>query len=342
MNPLVSILIPSYNAEKWVAGTIESAINQKWSPKEIIVVDDGSRDNTYLIAKGFECKNIKIIRQENRGASCARNRALELAQGDYIQWLDSDDILGADKLSTQLKEAERGTGTRVLLSSPFAEFHYELRRAKFHPTVLWRNLSPKEWLISKFANNVWMTGPSWLVSRRLTEMAGPWDERLTLDDDGEYFCRVVAASEGIRFVEGAKSYYRQWNSNSLSRAGSEEACRSLVLSLSLCIGYLRELEDSDKTREACVKYLQTWYRYFYPEKVELVQKMNNMAEALGGKLSPPHLNRKYKIVKGLFGWVAAREAQRMVAAAKLRAILSWYRFTWELSMREKRFREEKE
>src|SRR5271167_2907477 len=74
MIPLVSILIPAFNAQKWIADAIESAIAQSWSRKEIIVVDDGSSDQTFAVASQFASKNVAVLKQENQGPSMARNR----------------------------------------------------------------------------------------------------------------------------------------------------------------------------------------------------------------------------------------------------------------------------
>ncbi len=97
---------------------------------------------------------------------------------------------------------------------------YRPSRAKFIPTALWNNLSPVEWLLRKMGNNLHMQPANWLVSRELTETAGAWDTRLSLDDDGEYFSRVLLSSAGTRFVPEAKSYYRMSSSASLSKVGS--------------------------------------------------------------------------------------------------------------------------
>src|SRR2546425_6261438 len=103
MQPLVSILIPAYNAEPWIADTIRSALAQTWPRKEIIVVDDGSRDQTLSIARQFASKNVSVVTQENQGASAARNRALALSQGKFIQWLDADDLIAPDKIAKQVE-----------------------------------------------------------------------------------------------------------------------------------------------------------------------------------------------------------------------------------------------
>src|SRR5277367_1684780 len=99
MKPLVSILIPAYNSEQWIGYTLQSAIAQTWPRKEIIVVDDGSRDRTADEARRFASKQVVVVTVENQGAAAARNHALKLSQGDYVQWLDADDLLGPDKIS---------------------------------------------------------------------------------------------------------------------------------------------------------------------------------------------------------------------------------------------------
>ena len=106
MADLVSILIPAYNAEQWLAGTLISALAQTWPHVEVIVVDDGSKDGTLAIAKSFERRSVKVVTQPNMGAPAARNRALELAQGTYMQWLDADDLLEPTKISAQMRVAE--------------------------------------------------------------------------------------------------------------------------------------------------------------------------------------------------------------------------------------------
>src|SRR5215468_689063 len=82
MTPLVSILIPAFNAEDWIADTIKSAIGQTWRRKEIIIVDDGSTDQTVPIAQRFASKDLRVVTQPNQGASAARNTAFGLCQGD--------------------------------------------------------------------------------------------------------------------------------------------------------------------------------------------------------------------------------------------------------------------
>src|SRR5216684_2101005 len=129
MKPLVSILIPAYNVEKWIADTILSALSQTWKRKEIIVLDDGSRDQTGAVARHFASQQVVVVSTENQGAAAARNHALQLSQGDYIQWLDADDLLAPDKIERQLAAISEADDRQILLSGPWGYFNYRTRNA---------------------------------------------------------------------------------------------------------------------------------------------------------------------------------------------------------------------
>jgi glycosyltransferase involved in cell wall biosynthesis len=311
--PLVSILIPAYNASEWIADTLRSAIAQTWERKEIIVVDDGSTDRTLTVARQFESDLVRVVTQKNQGAAFARNKAQSLCQGDYIQWLDADDYLAPDKITRQMAVVDRQWNKRCLLSSEFGRFLYQWQNAKFIRSELWEDLSPAEWLIRKMGLNLYMQTATWLVSRELSEASGPWDTRMLSDDDGEYFCRVLLNSVGTRFVPAARVYYRGFRPNSLAYVGKSDRKRdALWLSMQLHIGYLRSVEDTPRTREACLTYLQRNLINFYPERADIVRQAEEAAASLGGKLRPPHLSWKYSWIKAAFGWRTAKNvAQEM-------------------------------
>jgi glycosyltransferase involved in cell wall biosynthesis len=315
--PLVSILIPAYNSQEWIGYTLRSAVAQTWERKEIIVVDDGSTDQTLAIARQFESDSVRVVTQENQGAAATRNKAFSISQGEYIQWLDADDLLSADKVQRQMDAWSHCRSKRTLLSSSWGRFLYRFHRAEFVPTALWCDLSAPEWLLRKMGQNLHMQTATWLVSRELTEAAGPWNTKLLGDDDGEYFCRVLLASDRIRFVQEAKVYYRSAGSNSLSYIGfSDRKLEAQWSSMQLHIGYLRSLEDSERVHAACVRYLQNWLVHFYPRRLDLVEQMRKTAAELGGKLEVPRLSWKYSWIQPVFGLPLAKRAQ--IALPRLR------------------------
>lgn len=317
MKPLVSILIPAYNAQEWIAETLLSALAQTWERTEIIVVDDGSEDQTLDAAQRFASKSLCVVRQENQGAAAARNTAFSLCQGDYIQWLDADDILAPDKIERQMQALASFPGTRPLLSSAWGRFINRTSKAVFTPTALWCDLSPVEWMLRKMEQDVYMQTTAWLVSRELTESAGPWDTRLWVDDDGEYFCRVILASDSVHFVPEAKAFYRIAGSESLSQIGlSRKKIEAQMLSLELNIARLRSVEDSERVKAACLSYLQKYLIYFYPENPDLVERAEQLAKSLGGSLTPPQLSWKYAWIKASLGWTAAKQAKLQCSRLK--------------------------
>lgn len=330
MKPLVSILIPAYNAQEWLAASIQSALAQTWPRKEVVVVDDGSADQTLSIARRFASTQLSVLTQQNQGAAAARNKAFSICQGDYIQWLDADDLLAPDKIERQMEIVERCQNERLLLSSAWGYFLHRPRKTEFIPSPLWCDLSPVEWLLCKMGQGLHMQTATWLVSRVLTTSAGPWDVRLSLDDDGEYFCRVLMASQGTRFVPGSKVLYRMSGTANLSTVGcSDKKLESLFLSMDRHVSYLRSLEESERVRLVCVKYLNTWLPFFYQVRPDLVERLAQLAVELGGRLEEPHLSWKYAWIKSLFGWTAAKQVQIRYNNAKTSLKRTWDKLWFE-------------
>jgi glycosyltransferase involved in cell wall biosynthesis len=334
MKPLVSILIPAYNAEEWIAYALQSAVAQTWQRKEIIVVNDGSSDRTAEVAQGYASKEVAVVSTKNQGAGGARNCALQLCQGDYVQWLDADDLLAPEKVERQLEALQQVGNPRILASSPWAYFHRRSSRARFVPTSMWQNLSPVEWLLKKLGENLHMQTATWLTSRELTAATGPWDTRLITDDDGEYFSRMLLASEGTIFVPDARVYYRITAFNRWSYIGySDKRKEALLLSMKLHMQYLRSLEESDRVRKACLAYMRNWLISFYPERPDIVQELQCLASELQGHLEVPHLRRKYAWMRPIFGWTVAKWAQTVLPRLQYSLVNRWDEVMFRLESR---------
>lgn len=110
MPPLVSVIIPAYNAAPWIAHTVRSVLDQSFDDLEVIVVDDGSTDATASVLRTLIDPRLRVIQQVNGGVSCARNTGLEAARGAYIGFLDADDAMEHTNIAEKLEAlAERGT-----------------------------------------------------------------------------------------------------------------------------------------------------------------------------------------------------------------------------------------
>jgi glycosyltransferase involved in cell wall biosynthesis len=321
MQPLVSILISAFNAERTIAETLQSAMAQTWPRTEIIVVNDGSADRTAEIVRQF--KGVKLVSTENSGLSAALNNAFKPSQGDYIQYLDSDDLLAPDKIERQLAALQKRNNPRVLASSQWAYFYRRTSNARFAWNSLCEDLSPVEWLLRKMSDGTYMGNATWLIKRELIEEAGPWNTSLYYDNDGEFFCRVVLASEGTCFVPGTGMYYRRGAANMSFIGTSDRKKESLLVSMKLHIKHLLSLEDSERTRAACVKYMQVWFDVFYSTRPALVVELESLAVSLGGRLTAPKLSWKYAWIQKLLGWETATTVQMNYNRLKAGAQRAW-------------------
>jgi glycosyltransferase involved in cell wall biosynthesis len=304
----VSILIPAFNAEQWIAETLESALGQTWPHKEIIVVDDGSSDRTGEIVAGFEPRGVKLIRQENLGQCAAENRAFRESEGDVVQYLDADDLLSRDKISLQMARIDGATD--VVASCEWARFYSHPSEAVFAPEPVWRDLDPVEWLISAFTGGLpMMQAAIYLIPRAVALRAGPWDERLTLINDFDYFTRVLLAAREVRFCRGARLYYRSGNPDTLSRRKSPSAWESAILSLELGTAALLERDDSPRARRACADVFQEWAYAAYLENDRAFERAEARAAILGGSLRRMEGGLAFRILERAFGWRVAKRVK---------------------------------
>jgi len=308
MPPLVSILIPAYNSAPWIAATLESALAQTWPRVEVIVIDDGSRDDTLVIARTFETRGVRVLTQPNTGQSATFNKALSLARGDYIEFLDADDLLAPDKIERQIALlARRAPGT--LAAGAWARFTHDPAEARFIPEAVWTDLSPVEWLVASWEGGGMMHGAAWLVSRSLVDKVGGWNAELSLINDFDFFTRLVLASEGVAFCAEARSYYRSGISGSLSNQRTDRAWRSALASLNSGTTALLAREDSPRTRHAAALNFQRLVYDAYPQAPAVTRAAETRIRELGGARLAPEGGRLFRCLARVLGWKASRRLQ---------------------------------
>jgi glycosyltransferase involved in cell wall biosynthesis len=319
--PLVSILIPVYNAERYVAATVRSALAQTWPRTEIIAVDDGSTDQSLGVLSGFEAANVRVLSQPNAGASAARNAALREAQGDFIQYLDADDLLSTDKVERQLRLLQDVAPGRVAVcatshffdgTDPVADGILD----DFGPR-LGDSDDPVDWLLRLYgiSGTAGMVQPScWLTPRSVADAAGPWDTAISVDDDGEYFNRILLASSGVRVVTEVGVYYRKYrNGQSLSAARGRRHQRSALTALEHKAERTLRLTTDDRARRTFAKLFIERAFFCYPDYPDLADEALRRHDALGGGCEGDFHFGRLEWVRRLFGW---RVACRIRAAKR--------------------------
>lgn len=315
MTPTVSILIPSFNAASWIEDTLKSALGQTHRNTEIIVIDDGSTDATAEIAAATARTapdQIKVIRQSNAGASAARNHAIRQARGDYLQFLDADDLLSPRKIELQLSRLSSAS-PGALATCRWGRFEKDPATAIFCDADVFHDFTPIDWLLLHASKARMMHPAAWLVPRKIAERAGPWDERLSLNDDGEYFARVVLAASEIVFTAepAASTYYRSGIAASLSNRRSLKACESLHRAGELLSEHLLKFENSARVRQALADHWQFLAYELYPDAPGLSRDSEQRSKAFGGSCVKPPLGTRAQNFARVFGWRMAFRLRRL-------------------------------
>jgi glycosyltransferase involved in cell wall biosynthesis len=319
--PLVSVIIPAYNAGKYIHETLDSVIGQTWPLLEVFVIDDESSDNTVEIARKYISERISVVEQKNSGACVARNKGLALSKGKYLQFLDADDVLSHDKIERQIEILEGNPG--YLGVSPTVHFmngqdylHMKPREESFwiHNTD-----DPVDFLVRLYGGDGkrWMVQTSaWLTPKTITDTIGPWNENLLLDQDGEYFARAVLASKGIR-TTGGINYYRRFTlgGNISAKANKIENLRSALLALNLKAQYLMAHTRSDRFLQAMATLYQEIAINAYPKFPELVAECEGEVHKTGKRPDIPLMGgRLIETTKHVFGWKAAKLLRNKIHA----------------------------
>jgi glycosyltransferase involved in cell wall biosynthesis len=310
--PLVSIIIPVYNSAAFISETIKSAMQQTWANKEIILVDDGSIDNSLAIIKGYESAAIKVFNQSNKGASAARNKGLAEAKGDYIQFLDADDLLSNTKIEEQVNLLINNPGY-VGLCDTVHFFDGDDPDKQLIIPEWYTNGSnnPADFLVKLYGGS--LIGPSyggmiamhaWLTPTGIINKAGNWNEELTVDDDGEFFCRVMLASKGIQYAPNVKSYYRKFKSaNTLSAQKTYDAFKSTLKATELKANHLLAVNDSSQAKLALSRLFWENAFSFYPAYKDISKRAENEAKKLAPDFNYiPYNTGLKKQIANIIGW----------------------------------------
>jgi glycosyltransferase involved in cell wall biosynthesis len=277
---------------------------------EIIVVDDGSTDDSRAILDRYAGKGVKCIHQSNRGQSAALNRCLEDARGEFVQYLDADDLLAPDKIALQIGRLTEHPGS--IATAEWARFHDVPATARFEQDGPWQDMDPVDWLVENWKTGGGMMYPAmWLVPMSVVETIGPWREDLTLVNDTEYFTRSVLASRRVLFCKGARAYYRSGVPGSLSRRKARRDWESALNVISACEAHLLAREDSERTRRACAMLWQRLAHGCYPYCRSIANQALERAHGLHRDKLAPEGGPAFKMVASVLGWKIARVMQRL-------------------------------
>lgn len=259
-NPLVSIIIPCYNAESYIQRSLNSAISQNYRNIEVICVDNNSTDNTCEILKEFSVKNpnVKLYSESRKGACFARNFGLSVAKGEWIQFLDADDEILPDKIKHQIELLATSVCTQS--SSLFiAGNEYWIRdsgeKIEFHKFKYncWIDLI--EGTLGDTCSNLW--------SRKGLEAINGWDNNLNSSQELDLMFRLLKSGAGVIYDPVINTHTYQQSSNSIS-SGNQLQNTLRALDLRILIGiYLKSHSMLDAAKDSLYFALLTRLETIY-------------------------------------------------------------------------------
>jgi glycosyltransferase involved in cell wall biosynthesis len=299
----VSIIIPLYNSEAYIAQTIDSCLAQTHDNIEIIVVENGSTDQGYQIVKSIDDTRLSVFQIPTPNAAAARNYGYHKATGTYIIFLDADDVMASNKIELQLK-ALSAKPEGWIASCAWAKFKTNTKEAIIKPQKVWNIQNPIDWCLQSWMGEGMMIPGCWLIPKPIIDKVGLWDERLSLHDDGEFMCRVLLASKGNVFVENTVVYYRQQD-NSLSRDHtSKKAAESALLVYKSYLQQILKFQDSKLTRRALARNFSRFVYEYYPAHAQLIKEAYHEINELGVK--PPLVGSpSFKLIQRIVGFKLA-------------------------------------
>lgn len=298
--PLVSVVIPCYNAQRWVAEAVKSCLKQTYNPIEIIVVDDGSTDGSLAALQEFAAE-VKLYGGPNRGGNFARNKGFALSSGDYIQFLDADDYLLPDKIENQVRCLEE-TGADIVYSDWRHEHHLPDGTSSLDDVVV---SGAQADIVESLLYGWWVAPVALLFRREAVEKGGGWDETLRAAQDRDFFLSVSLSGADVRYQPGCHSIYRRYGSVTVSTSDTGRWLDNHVRVLSKAENFLTAANImSEPYRQALAHSFFSIARNYYAIDRALYKKYRDKAFQVCPTFKP-QVSRVYNGVRRLCGFAVA-------------------------------------
>ena len=244
---LVSVIIPAYNAEMHILECVNSVLNQTHRNLEIIIVNDGSTDKSLEILESIHDNRIRIINQENQGCSSAKNSGLKIASGDFIQYLDADDVLSQDKIEKQLIRLENAQNKIAVCKTVFFQDTISKPCGEIDTELIKKEGSGLSFLLRLLGSEgqPGMVQPNaYLLPKKIVDIIGSWNIEISPspDEDGEYFARALLVADQVIYTEGLNYYRKVQNQKSLSQIHSPQRAINLLKTVELKFQHIFKIE----------------------------------------------------------------------------------------------------
>ena len=278
---LVSVIIPVYNASNFIIECLISVQKQTFKNLQVIVVNDGSTDSSLDLIQNF-IKNdarFELVNQENKGCSAAKNKGLEFVKGDFVQYLDADDVLSSDKIENQIIALENNFNSIAVCKTIIFQHKLNDTAIEIDSDLIMKGGSGEEFLLRLWGidGKMGMVQPNaYLIPTDVIKSSGYWNEDISNSpaEDGEYFTRILLNTNNVIFTKGINYYRKIKNISSVSKGATFENAIDLFKTIKLSFQHYFLINNSSIVLQLYAIHLTNCAYQFgnqYPELFDMIE-----------------------------------------------------------------------
>ncbi|MBE9062560.1 glycosyltransferase [cf. Phormidesmis sp. LEGE 11477] len=308
MEKLVSVVVPCFNADCWIGEAIDSCLNQTYSNVEIIVIDDGSTDNSLNIIKSYGDR-VRWESVPNKGSNSARNKGFSISKGEYILFLDADDYILPERIEKQVKQLEK-TGADVVFSSVKSQKHLPNGTLVYGKSSDERFYLPGDDIVFSLLTGRRLAHTlSPIFTRDAVANSGGWDANITCSQDRDFILSVALSGAKFSFLPGYYSIYRQYTNE--RRVSSKEKQARIESELLRTEKAEKELKKKRRSQEYATAIAEAYFRtllhysnhFSHSQYLKVLKQIrrvdpNYRPDFIALNVSSP----LYKLLNGAFGF----------------------------------------
>jgi glycosyltransferase involved in cell wall biosynthesis len=310
----ISVIIPCFNVENYIAENLDSVLKQEVMPVDIICVDDGSTDKTISIIESYIQKYPQLIalykNEGNKGAPFSRNKGMERSKGEYLQFLDADDILYENKFAHQQKLILKAPTRPDIVVGSFTKKFLDGTAKEYI------NEDVDKW-VALIDNRIGVTSANLFKKTKVMEVGG-WTEFLKSSQEYDLMFRMMQSNATVLFDTLKVNFNRERPSGSITKSNPKEKWKRYINLRVRIYEHLAASGELTSDREAAflinmLNAVRILYRY---DKTEALRYYRTYMKGKPLPADAPNVNRIYKLLYGAFGLDTAQRITNFIKGAK--------------------------
>jgi len=300
--PLVSVLIPLYNAEEYIGGAIESCLNQSYKNIEVVVVDDHSTDRSLSIAKQYESDRVHVLSNPKKGAQTARNYAYECSKGRLVKFHDADDYstpgLIEKQVDRMLQDGDDDTMVYSLLHQLEGNGEMTIQTRMKGKDYF----NPIDFAVDMLRAHAFYCPHCYLLTRKTVDAIGGWNENVRILQDRVYFVKAAEVASKVLFVDGEYAVWRVFDDGvHIHSQKTPDKMKNAIETICDMAQTVLRYKDNADTREVCETFIGRCIYFDFPSFRPILPYVNELCTKNGLKWVK-FRNERFNFLYSLLGW----------------------------------------